>query len=772
MDSTLPDNTRLMFVVKRDGSHQPVHFDKITKRINYMCDDLDSQIDPIKIAIEVIKRVKSGITTSELDVLAADFCASKITEHPDYNKLASRIIVDNHQKNCVKTFKEACHILYNNKNQKGIHSPLINDTVYKTSPNYDNIIQHDRDFLLDYFGFKTLQQSYLLRVNDKCVETPQYMFLRVAIGIHGENYEKVKETYNLMSNKYFTHATPTLFNAGTLNPQLSSCFLIDGSQDSIKGIFNTISNCADISKWSGGIGVHITGIRANGAYISGTGGKSSGIVPMLQVYNATARYVNQGGKRNGSFAAFIEPWHADILDFLECKKNHGDETRRARDLFYALWIPDLFMERVFNGDEWSLMCPSVCPNLNNVYGDEFRELYEKYEREGKYTKKIKASDIWNRIIDSQIETGTPYMLYKDACNIKSNQKNIGTIKSSNLCSEIIQYSSPDEISVCNLASVCLPMFVKDDRTYDYESLMKIIKIMTYNLNKVIDVNYYPTPESKVSNMKNRPIGIGVQGLSDTFNKMRIGYDSPEASIVNKKIFESIYFAAVSASCDLAEIDGHYDRFLGSPMSNGIFQFDMWESHDLDKDLNLDWKELKSRVVKHGVRNSLVTALMPTASTSQIMGNSECFEPLTSNWYVRRTLAGEFIVLNNYMVEHLMELDLWKSHIINQIIRNKGSIQNIKEIPDNVKSIYKTVWEIKQKVLVDLSADRGRYIDQSQSLNLFFSVPEHEKLSKAHYYGWKQGLKTGSYYIRSKPVVNNDTAIQEVVNTEECLNCSA
>lgn len=764
-------NDKAMFVIKRDGSEQPVHFDKITKRICYMCDDLN-HIDPIKIAQGIISRVKSGITTSELDVLTADYCASKIVEHPDYNKLASRIIIDNHQKNCSKTFKEACEILYNNVNQKGKHSPLINDIVYKTSPNYDNIIQHDRDFLLDYFGFKTLQQSYLIKVNDKCEETPQYMFLRVAIGIHGENYDKVKETYDLLSKKYFTHATPTLFNSGTPHPQNSSCFLIDGSDDSIEGIMGAIANCAYTSKWSGGIGVHISGIRGNGSYISGTGGKSNGIFPMIKVYNDIARFINQGGKRNGSFAMYIEPWHCDIIDFLDCKKNHGDDNRRARDLFYALWVPDLFMERVFNNGEWSIMCPSECPGLADVYGDKFKELYEKYENEGKYKKKVKAGVIWDAIIDSQIETGTPYMLYKDACNKKSNQNNIGTIKCSNLCAEVIEYTSPDEISVCNLASVCLPIFVNKDLTFDYTKMMDVVKIVTRNLNVVIDINYYPTPQSETSNMKNRPIGIGVQGLSDTFNKMRIPYDSKEAKKINNMIFEAIYFAALTESCELAKEYGPYERYEGSPVSKGIFQYDMWDSHQLDTELNLDWKSLKENVKQYGVRNSLLTALMPTASTSQIMGNSECFEPVTSNWYVRRTLAGEFVVLNDYMVTHLIELNLWKPSIINKIMHNKGSIQNIDEIPEDVKQIYKTVWEIKQKVLVDLSADRGRYVDQSQSLNLFFEEPEHEMLSKAHYYGWKQGLKTGSYYIRSKPAVNNNTAMQEIDTTDECLNCSA
>lgn len=763
-----------MIVVKRDGREENVQFDKITKRIAYMCDDLIVSIDPVVIAQEVIARVTSGITTSELDILTSDFCASKISDHLDYGKLAARIIVDDHQKNCVKTFSEVCTILYNNKDNKGLNCPRISDEVYECSKNkqFEELVVNKRDFLLDYFGFKTLQRSYLLKVNDIVQETPQYMFLRVSIGIHGNNIEKVKQTYNLMSQKYFTHATPTLFNSGTPRPQLSSCYLV-GTEDSIDGIFKSISDCARISKWSGGIGVHISNIRGNESDIRGTGGKSNGIVPMLRTYNETARYVNQGGKRNGSFAMYIEPWHCDIFQFLECKKNHGDENLRARDLFYALWIPDLFMERVFADEKWSLMCPSECPGLSDCYGDEFIQLYEKYEKEGNFKKQVDAKLIWEYIINSQIETGTPYMLYKDACNKKSNQKNIGVIKSSNLCAEIIEYSDSEETAVCNLASICLPMFVLDNGEYDYNKLGEVTEIITENLNKVIDINYYPTEEGKKSNMNNRPIGIGVQGLSDTFNKLMVGYDSAEARDINKRIFETIYYHAVKKSCEISKQDGPYPRYEGSPVSQGLFQFELWDSFELSDELDLDWNQLKNDVLKYGVRNSLLTALMPTASTSQIMGNSECFEPVTSNWYTRRTLAGEFVVLNKYLIGHLIKEDLWNIKVRNELIRDRGSIQNIKTIPQNIKDIYKTVWEIKQKVLVDLSADRGRFIDQSQSLNLFFDIPSYSVLSKSHYYGWKAGLKTGSYYIRSKPAINNDSvAVEEIIEEEECINCSA
>lgn len=747
-----------MNVIKRDGRLENVQFDKITKRIKYMCED-SQVIDPVIVAKEVISRVKSGITTSYLDRLAAEFCISKSVEHLEWGVLASKIIVDDHQKNCVKSFDGCCEILYANTNQVGENVPLISKVVFECASKYEHLVDPSRDFMFDYFGFKTLYRSYLLKTSDGVVrETPQYMWLRVSLGIHGDNPDRVKETYDLLSQGYFTHATPTLFNSGTNFNQQSSCFLI-GTEDSVDGIFETIKNCAKISKWAGGIGIHVSNIRGKDSYISSTGGRSDGILPMLRTYNEVARYINQGGKRNGSFAIYVEPWHIDIYSFLDAKLNHGDESLRARDLFYGLWVPDLFMERVFSDDVWSLMCPSECPGLGDVWGDEFNVLYKKYEKNGMYRKQIKAKDVWERIINSQIETGTPYMLYKDACNRKSNQKNIGTIKSSNLCSEIIEYSDNTECAVCNLASIALPKFVENG-VFNFAKLVSVTRKVCYNLNQIIDNNYYPIPESQKSNKKHRPIGIGVQGLADTFFKMRYPYDSKEARELNIRIFEAIYYGALYESCQLAKVHGPYDTYEGSPLSQGIFQFDMWESHKL----TLDWDQLKEDISKYGVRNSLVTALMPTASTSQILGNYEAFEPITSNWYNRKTLAGEFVVINKHLVQDLIDLGLWDNDLKNELIKYRGSVQKIKTIPDWVRDLYKTVWEIKQKVLVDLSADRGRFVDQSQSLNLFFDEAGYSKLTKAHYYGWKNGLKTGSYYIRSKPSIIQDEP--------DCLNCSS
>ena len=1117
-----------MQVIKRDGHRVNVRFDEITDRISSMCNELNPKIDPAKISQEVGSMIRDGITTSELDQLTSKLCANKITIHPDYGILASRLIIDDHQKNCERNFSDVCRSLYYNKDQIGDPCPMINQEIFDISKNYNKelceIIDHNRDYLIDYFGFKTLERSYLLKIGNKSVETPQHMWLRVSIGIHGHNIEKVKETYDLMSKKYFTHATPTLFNSGTNNPQFSSCFLM-GTEDSVEGIFKTIADCAQVSKWSGGIGIHISNIRAKGSYIRKTAGYSDGIVPMLKTYNATARYINQGGKRNGSFSLYLEPWHKDVLDFLECKKNHGAEELRARDLFYALWIPDLFMKRVKAGEMWSLMCPSECPGLCDVFGDEFEELYTKYENDDNYKKTtIEARIVWEHIINSQIETGTPYMCYKDAVNKKSNQSNIGTIRSSNLCvspetkiltkngyfeikeldnknvdiwngeewsntlvrktgenqelikvkmnngseiectkyhkfyilgkryridnsykstidnivevdaqnlkigmelipvmnypvidsekefkypythgffcgdgsyhgrkttlpqlalfgekkklekyidyrikssydekrdsqnyhlhrdlsekftvpinyslesrlrwlegildsdgciskvksdniygfkitsihkdflidiilmlqtmgvfsvlnkgrneckrllpdgngglnyysckecfilnigcnetyklhklglrpkrldisnikepsrkqsyvvkitgiidnnrisdtycftekkrgmgmfngiltgqcAEINEYSDSKEYAVCNLASICLPQFIEfsdNGPTFNFKKLIDVSRVITYNLNKIIDRNFYPTPETKLSNLKHRPVGVGVQGLADAYNIMKIPFDSDEAFELNKMIFETIYYGCVTESISIAKVDGAYETFDGSPFSKGILQFDMWETKNLSETLGYDWDKVRTDLKQYGIRNSLLTALMPTASTSQILGANECFEPRTSNIYVRRTLAGEFQIINTYLINDLIKLGLWDNWMRNEIIINQGSIKNIESIPDNIKQLYKTVWEIKQKVLIDQSVDRGRFVDQSQSLNLFFDVPKYGLLTKAHFYGWEKGLKTGSYYIRSNPSVNAKSTIRnvkeilpEVVGDEnECINCSA
>lgn len=857
------NNQTRMRVKKRDGTLVPVRLDEITDRIASLSKDLDEKvIDPVKITLEVVEKIHDGISTSLIDSFTAEICHTKSIEHPHFNILASRLIIGDHQKTIQIVanlkFSEVCKLLYTNTDQLGEPSPLISDEMYAMSQEFkeiiDNMIVNERDFLLDYFGFKTLAKNYLLKVAGKVVETPQHMFMRVALGIHGRfkikpsdlsvkvskinqeltalgienpteiskkmietlteksseflldqgrvqehDFDLIKETYELLSNKYFTHATPTLYNAGTPRPQFFSCFL-QGMGDSLTdrnrykkecgSIYGTLETTAEISKGSGGIGLHIHEIRANGSYIRGTGGKGDGIVPMLRVYDATARYVNQGGRRSGSFAIYLEPWHADIQDFLKLGLKHGDENRRARDLFYALWIPDLFMERVKKNEPWSLMCPSECPGLAGVYGKDFKKLYEKYEKEGRLVKSINAQDLWHEIIKSQIETGTPYMLYKDAANNKSNQKNVGVIRSSNLCAEIMEYSDTKKHACCVLASMVLPTYVvpvpvKETKTkksakeaakespsthnepepemmFDHAKLSEVVKVVTRNLNKLIDLNYYPVEETYVSNMSERPIGIGIQGLADVFFKMGISYDSEEALKLNREIMETIYFSALSASMELSKKDGPYSTFKGSPISKGHFQFDLWKEFPTDKEHvqeivhsgRYDWDKLRREIKKHGVRNSLVTALMPTATTSQIMGStSESFEPITSNCYTRRVKAGEFIILNTYMANDLIKAGLWNEDMRTTLLESRGSIQNIEGIPDRLKSIYKTVWEIQQKVLIDQSLARAPYVDQSQSLNLYFADGNPEKITKAHFYGWNKGIKTGSYYIRTKPAAN-------------------
>ncbi len=743
-----------MLVVKRDGRRESVKFDKITARIEKLCYGLDrNYIEPVDIAKKVISGIYDGVTTVELDNLAAETAASMTTKHPDFAKLAARVAISNLHKVTSKSFSNTMKRLYTYVDPKtGENAPLVSKETYgvvkKNAALLDSCIIYDRDFSYDYFGFKTLERSYLMKIDGKIVERPQHLLMRVAVGIHGEDIEAAVETYNLLSEKWFTHATPTLFNAGTPKPQLSSCFLLTMKDDSIDGIYDTLKQCAKISQSAGGIGLSAHHIRAKGSYIKGTGGTSNGIVPMLRNFDMTARYVDQGGgKRKGSFAIYLEPWHADIFAFLDLKKNHGKEELRARDLFYALWVPDLFMKRVEDNEDWSLFCPNECPGLSDCYGEEFERLYEKYEKEGRFRKQIKAQDLWFEILEAQIETGTPYMLYKDAANKKSNQKNLGTIKSSNLCTEIIEYTSPDEVAVCNLASIALPKFVTEEGTFDHQTLYDITYVVTKNLNKVIDINYYPVQEAKNSNMRHRPIGIGVQGLADTFIKLHMPFDSDEAKGLNKDIFETIYFASMTASKDLAKVDGPYETFKGSPVSKGIFQFDMWGVTPTSG--RWDWDSLKREVKKHGVRNSLLLAPMPTASTSQILGNNECFEPYTSNIYTRRTLSGEFIVVNRHLMTDLIKLGLWNDGMKNRLIEANGSVQNIPEIPQNVKDLYKTVWEISQKVIIEMSADRGAYICQSQSMNIHIQDPNFGKMTSMHFYAWKSGLKTGMYYLRSK-----------------------
>lgn len=747
-----------MYVVKRDGRKEPIMFDKITSRVRKMCYGLNSLVDPVKISMRVIEGLYDGVTTSELDNLAAEVAATMTTTHPDYATLAARISVSNLHKSTKKSFSETMEDLYTYVNPRnGKKAPLLSDEVYQVimdnKDKLDSIIIYNRDFGYDYFGFKTLERSYLLKLNGKIAERPQHMLMRVSIGIHLNDLEAALETYELMSKKYFTHATPTLFNSGTPKPQMSSCFLLTMKDDSIEGIYDTLKQTAKISQSAGGIGLSIHNIRATGSYIAGTNGTSNGIVPMLQVFNDTARYVDQGGgKRKGSFAIYLEPWHADIFDFLELKKNHGKEEMRARDLFYAMWISDLFMKRVQEDATWTLMCPNECPGLCDVYGEEFETLYLKYEAEGKGRKSIKARELWEKILESQIETGTPYMLYKDAANRKSNQKNLGTIRSSNLCTEIMEYTSPDEIAVCNLASIALPMFIKNG-AFDHKELFRITKRVTKNLNKVIDRNYYPVKEAENSNFRHRPIGLGVQGLADTFIKLRLPFTSDEAKQLNKDIFETLYFAAITASMEEAKEDGPYESYKGSPISNGEFQYNLWGIKDEELSGLWDWAKLRKQVLKHGVRNSLLVAPMPTASTSQILGNNECFEPYTSNIYTRRVLSGEFIVVNKHLLEDLVELGLWNDGLKQDIMRANGSIQNIDDIPEDIKELYKTVWELSMKDIIDMSRQRGYFVDQSQSLNLFLEGATMAKLTSMHFYAWKSGLKTGMYYLRTKSAVD-------------------
>jgi ribonucleoside-diphosphate reductase alpha chain len=743
-----------MLVVKRDGTTESVKFDKITARVQKLCYGLEpAHVDPVKVAMKVIEGLYDGVTTTILDNLAAETAASLTTNHPDYALLASRIAVSNLHKNTTKSFSKTIEELYNYIDPKTNQSAkLIADDVYEivmaNAQILDSTIIYDRDFGYDYFGFKTLERSYLLKMNGKVSERPQHMIMRVAVGIHKEDISSAIETYNLMSERWFTHATPTLFNAGTPKPQMSSCFLLQMQDDSIEGIYNTLKQSARISQSAGGIGLSIHNVRATGSYIKGTNGTSNGIIPMLKVFNETARYVDQGGgKRKGSIAMYLEPWHADVFEFLDIRKNHGKEEMRARDLFTAMWIPDLFMKRVEAEGEWSLFCPNEAPGLGDCWGEKFEALYEKYEAEGKARKTIPARELWAAIIESQIETGNPYMLYKDAANSKSNQQNLGTIKSSNLCTEIIEYTSADEIAVCNLASIALPRFVDvETGSFDHQKLFEVTYTATKNLNKIIDRNYYPVPEARNSNLRHRPIGLGVQGLADVFIMLRLPFESEEARKVNREIFETIYYSAMTASKDLSKIEGPYETYEGSPISKGIFQFDMWGVTPSNR---WEWEILRDEVKQHGVRNSLLLAPMPTASTSQILGNNECFEPYTSNIYTRRVLSGEFVVVNKHLLKDLVKLGLWNETLKNKIIASNGSVQNIDEIPQNIKEIYKTVWEIKQRAIIDMSAERGAFICQSQSLNLFIQDANFAKLSSAHFYSWKKGLKTGMYYLRTK-----------------------
>ena len=829
-----------MRVLKRNGTLEDVAFDKILNRVKKIGNEANININYSSLVIKVIDQLYDKIPTTKIDELTAEQCASLSTKSPEYGILAGRIVISNHQKNTPSSFLTAMKTLYESKDIHGIHNPLISEKTWqninKNAEILEYLIDYNRDYLIDYFGFKTLERAYLFRVNDKIIERPQHMWLRVSIGIHGDDIEAIKESYDLMSQKYFTHATPTLFNAGTRRPQLSSCYLVALEDDSLEGIFNTLKDCANISKWAGGIGLHIHNVRANGSLINGTNGKSTGIVPMLRVFNDTAKYINQGGKRNGSFAIYLEPWHADVEDFLEMKKNHGDEELRARDLFYALWIPDLFMERVKDNGKWSLFCPNECPGLHNIYGDAFNKLYKQYENSGKSRKVVNARDLWFKILDAQMETGTPYLLFKDHVNKKSNQKNLGTIMSSNLCTEIVQYSDDKESSVCNLASIALPLFVDETtKEFDYERLHHVTKVVTTNLNKIIDINFYPTKKTKRSNLLHRPIGIGVQGLADVFFMMNIPYHSEEAKVINKNIFETIYHGALERSNELAmervklfkshplykkllfEYDndtntneyhkdedddyfiydnesinlinaekrnitynnhlGAYSSFEGSPASKGVLQFDMWGIDMTNERYN--WSILKEYIIEYGLRNSLLIAPMPTASTSQILGFNECFEPITSNIYSRRTLAGEFVVVNKYLMNELIELGLWNDKIKNNIIANKGSVQQLTMIPERIREKYKIVWEIPMKHLIDMSADRGAFICQSQSLNLWLEDPNYNTLTSMHFYSWKKGLKTGIYYLRRKAkhqaqqfTVEPDKHDNDNNGDEICEMCSA
>jgi len=763
-----------LYVIKRDGSREPVSFDQITERIRNLADGLD-HVNPDLVAQKVCSQLSDNVKTSELDEFAAETCAMMQSRyHPNYGMLAARILIDNHHKNTPETLLDCVETLYHDQ---CIVSSKYHDLVCINKDKYQNMIVSNRDYAFDYFGFKTLERAYLLKKNGKVIERPQHMWMRVAIQLHGDDFQKVEETYDALSEGYFIHATPTLFNSGTDHPQLSSCFLLTMQEDSIKGIYKTLGDCAQISKWAGGIGLSIHNIRARGSRIAGTNGESTGIIPMLKVFNDTAKYVNQGGKRNGSFAIYLEPWHADIEDFLKLKLNQGAEEDRARDLFYGLWIPDLFMKRVETDQEWTLMCPHECPGLADVWGREFEELYTWYENQNKGTK-IQAKKLWQMILDAQIQTGTPYLCYKDAANSKSNQQNLGTIKSSNLCTEIMEFTSPEETAVCNLGSLALPKFIVNGK-FDFEVLRKYTKILTRNLDIVIDKNFYPTPECSYSNMKNRPIGIGVQGLADVFAKLKIGWTSLEARALNRQIFEHIYYAAMESSIlrtqeigiynnSTHQIDGTYASYNGSPLSKGQMQFDLWESTPVT---NLDWNLLRKKLAIYGCRNSLLVAPMPTASTSQILGNNECIEPFTSNLYTRRVLAGDFMVVNKYLVDDLTKLGLWTSEIRTEVIANNGSIQSIKEIPEDLREVYKTVWEIPQKTLIDMSADRAPFICQSQSLNLFLSEPTYAKISSMHFYAWKKGLKTGCYYLRTKAASSAQKFTVEPASNN-CLTCSS
>ncbi|BFM42482.1 ribonucleoside-diphosphate reductase subunit alpha [Flavobacterium sp. CFS9] len=757
-----------MYVVKRDGHKEPVMFDKITERIKKLCYGLNELVDPVKVAMRVIEGLYDGVSTSELDNLAAETAASMTIAHPDYAQLAARVAISNLHSNTKKSFSETMKDMYNYVNPRnGQDAPLLSDEVFKViqenSAFLDSHIIYTRDFNYDYFGFKTLERSYLLKINGKIVERPQHMLMRVSVGIHLDDLKAVIETYDLMSKKFFTHATPTLFNAGTPKPQMSSCFLLAMQDDSIDGIYDTLKQTAKISQSAGGIGLSIHNVRATGSYIRGTNGTSNGIVPMLRVFNDTARYVDQGGgKRKGSFAIYIETWHADIFEFLDLKKNTGKEEMRARDLFFAMWTSDLFMKRVQEDTTWTLMCPNECPGLYDVYGEEFEALYTSYEAQGKGRKTIRARELWEKILESQIETGTPYMLYKDAANRKSNHKNLGTIRSSNLCTEIMEYTSKDEIAVCNLASISLPMFI-DNGKFDHEALYNVTKRVTRNLNKVIDRNYYPVKEAENSNMRHRPVGLGVQGLADAFIMLRMPFTSDQAKALNQEIFETLYFAAVTASMEMAKEEGPYSTFAGSPMSQGEFQYNMWGLKDEELSGRWDWASLRKEVMEHGVRNSLLVAPMPTASTSQILGNNEAFEPYTSNIYTRRVLSGEFIVVNKHLLEDLVKLGLWNEDLKQEIMRHNGSVQNIDIIPQDLKDLYKTVWEMSMKDIIDMSRQRGYFIDQSQSLNLFMQDANYSKLTSMHFYAWQSGLKTGMYYLRTKAAVD---AIKFTLNNEK------
>ena len=816
-----------MRVVKRNGYNEDVSFDKVLKRIQLLSNELN--VDVYDIAQKVCGRIYNGVKTSELDELTAQLCSSMMIDNPDYGKLAARIIISNHHKNTSPSFSETIQIMYNNKDVHGNSSPLVNEKLYNVvmdnKEKLNSYIDHSRDYTLDYFGFKTLERSYLTKVDGRIVERPQYMWMRVALGIHDDDFKDALNTYDLMSRKYFTHATPTLFNAGTRHQQMSSCYLLAMEDDSLEGIYNTVKECALISKFAGGIGLHIHNVRAKGSYIRGTNGKSTGVVPMLRVFNATARYVDQGSRRLGSFAMYLETWHADIEAFIQLRKNHGNEEERCRDLFLALWVSDLFMERVKSNGVWSLMCPNKCKGLSDCYGEEFKKLYESYESKNMFVKQINAQDLWFKILECQIESGTPYILYKDAANNKSNQKNLGVIKSSNLCCEIMEYSNHEETAVCNLASICLPTYVtkynEDGKMpeFNFDMLHENVKIITKNLNKIIDKNFYPTPKTKRSNMRHRPVGIGVQGLADVFAIMKIPFESEYAKELNRNIFETIYHAAIETSMEISmkrhnmissiiienknvmdayenitylklnnyeyeniingtTYPGSYCTFEGSPASKGCLQFDLWGVTPSNR---YDWDKLKTSVVRYGLRNSLLVAPMPTASTSQIMGFNESFEPFTNNIFKRKTLSGEFVVMNKYLINDLIENGLWNEEMKNKIVINEGSVQNIEEIPKDLRDIYKTVWEIKQKALIDLSIERGPFICQSQSLNIFMEEPDFKKLSSMHFYGWSHGLKTGSYYLRNRPRVKTQKftlepvkAVQNITEEEEntCITCSA